>query len=201
MWAATAEATSQAPTLGEIRRGSFDQAGWNEEPQRHERSERRRSSVSSGPPVDGRRPSVGRRGSSGVALRRSSTGMSGQTDGIAEEPDKRDAFATLEEEPNAGAKHDGREPFPALSDKKIGLGGSSAGGRPTKDQDLRIERKDNGKKLPLINHEIVANEEGEARLAPLITKLLLTLFSTQMATLYRQRNPGPKPHLSASKPF
>ncbi|KAF2640642.1 hypothetical protein P280DRAFT_426761 [Massarina eburnea CBS 473.64] len=34
MWAATGSVTSKAPTIADIRRGSFSDAGWNEEPQK-----------------------------------------------------------------------------------------------------------------------------------------------------------------------
>jgi hypothetical protein len=42
MWAATGSVTSKAPTIADIRRGSFSDAGWNEEPQRA-KAERSRS--------------------------------------------------------------------------------------------------------------------------------------------------------------
>ncbi|KAH7117706.1 hypothetical protein B0J11DRAFT_89917 [Dendryphion nanum] len=42
MWAATGTVAAKAPTLAEIRRGSFSSTGWNEESQRH-KAERRAS--------------------------------------------------------------------------------------------------------------------------------------------------------------
>ncbi|CAI6327997.1 unnamed protein product [Periconia digitata] len=45
MWAATGSVTSRAPTLSDIRRGSFSESGWNEEPQR-QKAERTRSEES-----------------------------------------------------------------------------------------------------------------------------------------------------------
>ncbi|KAF2878246.1 hypothetical protein BDV95DRAFT_15910 [Massariosphaeria phaeospora] len=67
MWAATGTVASKAPTLAEIRRGSFGSSGWNEEPQRH-KAERRASQTSIESPV---RPPMGkgtRSGSTAGAL-------------------------------------------------------------------------------------------------------------------------------------
>lgn len=64
MWAATGNAASKAPTLAEIRRGSFGSSGWNEENQRY-KAERRASQSEEG----GSRPVFGkgaRTGSSGA---------------------------------------------------------------------------------------------------------------------------------------
>lgn len=47
MWAATGSVTSKAPTLSDIRRGSFSTSGWNEEPQRY-KAERRASQSEEG---------------------------------------------------------------------------------------------------------------------------------------------------------
>lgn len=60
-WAAAADVTSKAPSLGEIRQGTFAEAGWTEEEQREQR---RRSSVDSA----GRRRSSGKRISSSGTL-------------------------------------------------------------------------------------------------------------------------------------
>ncbi|KAF2734852.1 hypothetical protein EJ04DRAFT_512159 [Polyplosphaeria fusca] len=80
MWAATGSVASKAPTLAEIRRGSFSSTGWNEESQKY-RAERRASQSEEGRKLPRRtsstqsgvapespvRPNKGRRMSSGGA--------------------------------------------------------------------------------------------------------------------------------------
>jgi hypothetical protein len=76
MWAATGSVASKAPSLSEIRRGSFGSEGWNEQSQRHtaerrasqtdEGGRRRKSSTSDSPgrPNATRAPSSGLMGGS-----------------------------------------------------------------------------------------------------------------------------------------
>lgn len=67
MWAATGTVASKAPTLAEIRKGSFSSTGWNEESQRY-RAERRASQSEDNKkmPESPARPGKGRRVSSGA---------------------------------------------------------------------------------------------------------------------------------------
>jgi hypothetical protein len=48
MWAATGAVTSKAPTLTDIRRGSFSTSGWHEENQKYDRIQRRASQSEEG---------------------------------------------------------------------------------------------------------------------------------------------------------
>ncbi|PSN68103.1 hypothetical protein BS50DRAFT_461585, partial [Corynespora cassiicola Philippines] len=72
MWAATGSVASKAPTLAEIRRGSFSSSGWNEESQRH-KAERRASQGEEGGrcPV---RPGMGKSARTGSSNKLAQTG-------------------------------------------------------------------------------------------------------------------------------
>ncbi|GAB7358032.1 hypothetical protein MBLNU230_g0197t1 [Neophaeotheca triangularis] len=95
--AATAEATAKAPTISDIRRGSYGSEGWNGAAQ----MERRRSSASDGRPGGVRRTSSGMTSGSGRVLprrRSSGTPLGSPTDqGENEEPTS--PFPALVEEP------------------------------------------------------------------------------------------------------
>nr|OQO13812.1 hypothetical protein B0A51_17370 [Rachicladosporium sp. CCFEE 5018] len=92
-WAAAAEATSRAPTLGEIRRGSFAEEGWRGEVQREMR---RGSSGDSA----GKRRSVVRRVSSGNGA---------------------PAIVPVRESGEFNKNHAGLEPFPPLAEEPSNL--------------------------------------------------------------------------------
>lgn len=123
------EAAAQAPTLGEIRRGSFGHGGWTEQGQ----LERRRSSVSSvgdgdGPRRPVRRTSSGFSSASGRRLpRRSSAGMGSPIEGAVREEHFQDeglteSFPPVAEEPTHSSNVDGvNEPFPDMTAQEKGL--------------------------------------------------------------------------------
>lgn len=109
MWAATANATSKAPTLDDIRRGNYGEEGWIEETQATDAA-RRRASVGSFAGKDGER---GSQASTEWPIRRTSTGRSSGHESDGEQGGQRiatnsggkrkrskvaDAFPALEEE-------------------------------------------------------------------------------------------------------
>lgn len=93
MWAATGSVASKAPSLAEIRRGSFGSGGWNEESQRHT-AERRASQSEEG----GRRRTSSTPGSPGRpnATRAPSSGLMGSEPfpAVTEEPTHETVFTT-----------------------------------------------------------------------------------------------------------
>jgi hypothetical protein len=91
-WAAAAQSTAKAPTIGDIRNGSFAGNGWTSEGQKDVNEERMRRSSS---------------GSSGnIPTLRSVAGT-----GVPQ-------IDSVREHHEVGTKHDGAEPFPPLTDSQ-----------------------------------------------------------------------------------
>jgi hypothetical protein len=95
-WAAAAQTTAKAPTIGDIRQGSFSGNGWTSEGQKDANEGRMRRASS---------------GSSGKIPRLRSAGGAGvpQVDPVQEHHE-------------VGTRHDGAEPFPASTDHQLRAG-------------------------------------------------------------------------------
>lgn len=84
MWAATGQSASKAPTLAEIRRGSFSSQGWNEESQRQKAERRQSQSEESGKRIPRKTSAASEspsRPNLGKSLRTSSSGLLNATKG------------------------------------------------------------------------------------------------------------------------
>ena len=90
-WAAAAQSTAKAPTIGDIRNGSFSGNGWTSEGQKDANEEGRMRRASSG-------------GSGKIPRLRSAAGV-----GVPQ-------VDSVQEHHEVGTKHDGAEPFPTLTD-------------------------------------------------------------------------------------
>ncbi|KAF2178999.1 hypothetical protein K469DRAFT_674604 [Zopfia rhizophila CBS 207.26] len=101
MWAATGSVASKAPTIAEIRRGSFSASGWNEESQRYQAE---------------RRASQNEEGGSRWMPRRTSSAQSG----TAPESPVRPSVSKGKRTSSAGAPGAvGAEPFPAVTEEEM----------------------------------------------------------------------------------
>lgn len=112
-WAAAAQVTSQAPTIGEIRQGAFDQDGWHEGEQVEVR--RRQSSLSEQRPrwsAGGRRVSEATATSPTTALGRQSREADGRRS--VEAATRRSAEVEARKSRDVDAKKSTLEPFPPL---------------------------------------------------------------------------------------
>jgi len=143
-WSGIANASAQAPTLGDIRRGSFGHSGWDENYHREKRLGSVASSMSDG------RPGGNRRTSSGRMPRRTSTGLSSEPHpDIQEEGSHQpgtsgsDNFATLHEEPtqlshdNNASRQNDIEPFPQVNGEDMSYNNTAPEGRG-RDQNRKI---------------------------------------------------------------
>lgn len=139
MWAATGTVASKAPTLAEIRRGSFGSSGWNDEPQRYKAERRgsqgqegatrmpgRTSSTQSGTPESPSRPQLGKGTRTGSSA---TPGLIGTEPFPAVTEEEMSTLPTRETAPVDGsvetAKHNGTEKemtsMPMLKDNSLEL--------------------------------------------------------------------------------
>ena len=91
-WAAAAQSTAKAPTIGDIRHGSFSGNGWTSETQKDANEDRRRRSSSGS---SGKIPRL--RGAAGAGVPH---------------------VDPVQEYHEVGTQHDGAEPFPTLTDRQ-----------------------------------------------------------------------------------
>ena len=119
MWAATGSLTSKAPTLPEIRRGSFSHSGWNEAAQREadrQRKERRASESEEG----GRRWKLSRTASSQSGINVEAGNAVGAA--AATKP----GIGRGKRKSSAGTPGTGSEPFPSVREEEMNMGGQEA---------------------------------------------------------------------------
>ena len=119
MWAATGSLASKAPTLPEIRRGSFSPSGWNEAAQREadrQRKERRASEIEEG----GRRWRLSRTASSQSGINVEAGNAVGAA--AATKP----GIGRGKRKSSAGTPGTGSEPFPSVREEEMNMGGQEA---------------------------------------------------------------------------
>lgn len=140
MWAATGSLASKAPTLPEIRRGSFSHSGWNEAAQREadrQRKERRASESEEG----GRRWKLSRTASSQSGINVEAGNAAGATAAT------RPGIGRGKRKSSAGTPGTGSEPFPSVREEEMNMGcqetvtGDGIWHTPVYDGSEKIEEK------------------------------------------------------------